>query len=113
MRVPHPSPPSALRQHREQEEREAFQNYTAALRNWERDRDRAEDAAWELQLAGAELQQKTLVGCPDAEAAALRQACRNLQEQQRRLQKKARKAKEEASAKFIALVTARNALTEL
>jgi hypothetical protein len=113
MTIPFPSSASELREHRQQKEREAFQAYAAALRKWERARDRVDDAAWELQLTSAELQQKTLGGATSAEAAALRRACRDLQEMQRRAQNEAAKAKEHASATFTALVAARNARLQL
>ena len=107
-----PSPLSAIRLHRQREEKQAFQAYAAALRKWERARDRADDAGWEFQLACAELQQKTIAGTPNSEITSLRRHCRKLQENSRRLQSASAEAKAEASAAFTVLVNARNARQE-
>ena len=104
-----PSPLSAIRLHRQREEKEAFQAYAAALKKWERARDRADDAAWEFQLACAELQQKTIAGTANSEITSLRRHCRKLQENSRRLQIASAEAKAEASAAFTVLANARNA----
>jgi hypothetical protein len=104
-----PSSPSDLRLHRQQQERQALDNYTAALRKWERARDRVDELAWELQLVSAELHHKTLGGCSDEELAALRQLRQELQDKHREYQNDSRRAKEEASRRFTALVAARNA----
>jgi len=108
-----PSPLSAIRLHRQREEKEAFQAYAAALKKWERARDRADDAAWEFQLACAELQQKTIAGTPNGEITLLRRHCRKLQENSRRLQSASAEAKAEASTAFTVLVNARTARQEL
>jgi len=105
----HPSSISEIRVHRQREEQQALRDYVDALRKWERSRERADDAAWELQLASAELQQKVLAGSSKTSCAELRQLNRQLEEKHRRLQHESRKAKERASNLFVALVAARNA----
>ena len=108
-----PTSPSVLRQHRQEEEREALNNYAAALKQWERARDLADNVAWELEMTTAELQQNTVEACSNAELAALRQARRNLQARHRQCQNDSRRAKERASKTFTALAAARNARLEL
>ena len=109
MTIKDPSPLSAIRLHKQREEKQAFQAYAAALRKWERARERADDAAWEFQLACAELHQKSIAGTSADAVSALRRRCRKLQEDNRRLQSASAEAKAEASALFTALVHARNA----
>jgi hypothetical protein len=109
MIVKTPSSIAAIRLHRQREERRAFQAYAAALKKWERARDRADDAAWEFQLACADLQEKSLAGGASNEVASLRRHCRQLQENSRRLQSASAEAKAHAAACFTALVNARNA----
>ena len=111
--IKEPSPISAVKAHRLREEQRAFQNYARALRNWERTRERADDLAWQLEIARAELQQKVLAGCTSAQAAALQLECRHLEEKHSCCERECRQAKHFASASFTALAAARNARIEL
>lgn len=97
------------RAHHTRQEEEAMRRYGDALRDWDRARDRLEAVTFELKTVLAQLQEKIMRHCPVQELAELRACCKALDERKAHLEKELKKARNHASARFTALVLARQA----